>query len=77
RAVRSFDVRARLGTLRLPTLVMQGMDDAVIDASHGRLLRQAIPGALLRLFANTGHMVPIEHPAESTTAISEFVRAAQ
>ncbi|MCI4317245.1 MAG: alpha/beta hydrolase, partial [Thermoplasmata archaeon] len=32
RAVRSFDVRARLGTLRLPTLVMQGMDDAVIDA---------------------------------------------
>ena len=73
RAIKKFDVRARLGTLRLPTLVMQGMDDAVIDASHGRLLRQAIPGAKLKLFANTGHMVPIEHPMETTTAIADFV----
>ena len=75
RAIKGFDVRARLGSLRLPTLVMQGMDDAVIDASHGRLLRQAIPGAKLKLFANTGHMVPIEHAVETTTAIADFVRA--
>lgn len=76
-AIRSFDLRGRLGKVRVPTLVIHGMDDQVVDASHGRLLRQAIPGAELKLFPNTGHLVPIEHPAETVEAISAWVAAAE
>jgi pimeloyl-ACP methyl ester carboxylesterase len=74
RETSSFDERGRIATLKLPTLVIQGMDDEVVDASHGRILRQSILGARLRILAQTGHMVPIERPAETAEAIEAFVR---
>lgn len=76
-AIRTFDLRGRLGRVRVPTLVMHGMDDQVVDASHGRLLRQAIAGAELKLFPNTGHLVPVEHPNETAEAIGQRVTAAE
>jgi 3-oxoadipate enol-lactonase len=76
-AVRSFDLRGRLLRVTTPTRVLQGMDDGVVDGSHGRLLRVSIPGADLKLFAQTGHLVPIERPAETTEAIREFVRSVE
>ncbi|MGA7922890.1 MAG: alpha/beta fold hydrolase [Thermoplasmata archaeon] len=71
-AVGSFDLRGQLGRIRVPTLVLHGMDDRVVDPAHARLLRQSITGAQLRLFAQTGHMVPVERPEETTQAIREF-----
>ena len=41
---------------------MHGLDDGVVDRSHARLMRQAILGAEVRLFPNTGHLIPIERP---------------
>jgi len=73
RAMEGFDVRGMIGRIRLPTLVVQGMDDQVVDPSHGRLLRQAIPGAQLRLFPQTGHMVPVERPDETTGMLSSWL----
>ncbi|MCI4330429.1 MAG: alpha/beta hydrolase [Thermoplasmata archaeon] len=72
-AVRTFDLRGRFGKIKLPTLIIQGVDDAVVDGSHGRLLRQAIQGAQLKLFAQSGHLVPVEHPEETAAAIESFV----
>jgi len=77
RAVASFDERARIATLRPPALMIQGMDDEVVDASHGRILRQSIPGSKIRILAETGHMVPIERPEETAEAIATFVRAVE
>lgn len=77
RAMKSFDERNRIATLRLPTLIVQAMDDAVVDASHGRILRQTIPGAQIRILAETGHMVPVERPQETADAIGAFVRAVE
>jgi pimeloyl-ACP methyl ester carboxylesterase len=76
-ATKTYDLRGRLGKLRLPTLIIQGMDDAVVDSSHARLLRQTIPGAELKLLAQTGHMVPIERPVPTLEALRPFLRAAQ
>lgn len=73
-AIRTFDQRGRVGRLRLPTLVIHGMDDAVVDVAHARLLRQSIPGAELKLFARTGHLPPVERPEETAEAIAAFVR---
>jgi pimeloyl-ACP methyl ester carboxylesterase len=74
-AMQAFDERSRIGSLRLPTLIIQAMDDAVVDASHGRILRQSIPGAQIRILAETGHMVPVERPRETAEAIAMFVRS--
>jgi pimeloyl-ACP methyl ester carboxylesterase len=71
--IASYDLRGRLSGMRVPTLVLQGMDDHVVDASHARLLRQTIGGTQVRLFALTGHMVPVERPEETTQAIREWV----
>jgi pimeloyl-ACP methyl ester carboxylesterase len=75
-AIRSFDLRPRLPELRLPTLVVQGMDDQVIDPSHARLLRQTIRGSQVRLLAQTGHMVPIERPTETVEAVRTWAARA-
>ncbi len=74
-ALTGFDERNRIASLGRPTLVVQGMDDAVIDASHGRILRQSIHDSQIRILAQTGHMVPIERPAETAEAIAAFVTA--
>ncbi len=74
REAAAFDERGRVATLRPPALIVQGMDDQVVDASHGRILRQSIPGSRIRILAQTGHMVPVERPAETAEAIAVFVR---
>ena len=73
-AAGTFDERPRIATVRRPTLIVQAMDDAVVDASHGRILRQSIPGAQIRILAQTGHMVPIERPEETAEAIVKHVK---
>jgi 3-oxoadipate enol-lactonase len=72
-----FDERNRIATLKVPTLIIQAMDDQVVDASHGRILRQSINGAQIRILAETGHMVPLERPKETIEAIAAFCRTAE
>ncbi len=76
RAIQNFDLRGRLLRIRLPTLIIQAMDDRVVDGSHGRFLRQSIPGSELRLFRDTGHMIPVERPTETAQAIAGFLQSA-
>ncbi|MGI0156330.1 MAG: alpha/beta fold hydrolase, partial [Thermoplasmata archaeon] len=76
-AMEKFDEKSRVAAVRVPTLIIQAMDDQVVDASHGRILRQSIPGAQIRILAETGHMVPVERPQETTEAILGFLRAAE
>lgn len=77
RSLKTFDERNSITAIRKPTLIVQAMDDQVMDASHGRILRQSIPGSLIRILAQTGHMVPIERPTELADAISEHVRKSE
>lgn len=73
RTMASFDLRGRLGKLQLRTLVVHGVDDQVVDSAHARLLRVAIPGAEMRLFPQTGHLVPVERPEETAQLLREWV----
>lgn len=74
-AVERYDLRGRLGGLKLPLLALHGLDDRVVDSSHARLLRQSITGTQVRLFPLTGHMVPVERPAETLGAIRDWLDA--
>ncbi len=72
-AMTDFDVRSRLGRVKTPTLIMHGLDDGVVDPSHARLMRQAILGAEVRLFPNTGHLIPIERPDETAQILLDWL----
>jgi 3-oxoadipate enol-lactonase len=72
-STRTFDLRGRLGRLTVPTLVIHGVDDQVVDSAHARLLRVSIPGAELRLMPQTGHLPPVERPEATATAIREWI----
>ncbi len=73
----TFDERKRIATLVPPALIVQAMDDQVVDAAHGRILRQSIPRSQIRILPSTGHMVPVERPDETAEAIAAFVRSVE
>ena len=68
------DAMARLGEIRVPTLVVHGTADNVVDVGNARLLADAIGGARLELFEGVGHLLPWERPQEFTALVEEFVR---
>jgi len=54
----SGDRTARLGSLRLPALVLHGAADVMCDVSGGRATAAAIPGAELVIVEGMGHNLP-------------------
>jgi pimeloyl-ACP methyl ester carboxylesterase len=56
--VASGDRTPGLAKLRLPTLVIHGEEDPLIDVSGGKATAAAIPGAKLILFPGMGHDLP-------------------
>jgi pimeloyl-ACP methyl ester carboxylesterase len=52
----------RLATLDLPTLVLWGDSDQIVDPDYGRAYAAAIPTARFQLLANTGHAPQQETP---------------
>jgi pimeloyl-ACP methyl ester carboxylesterase len=68
----SWDVRGQIARIRLPTLVVHGMDDRVVDPTSARILRQTILGSEMKLYANTGHLLHQERPEEFTRLLEDF-----
>ena len=68
------DISARLGELKMPVLVLWGEEDALVPASVGRKLADALPNAQFHQLANCGHLPTLEKPMESTTIFSAFLR---
>jgi pimeloyl-ACP methyl ester carboxylesterase len=54
----SGDRTPRLRKLRLPTVVIHGKNDLLVNPSGGRATAKAIPGARLRLIDGMGHDMP-------------------
>jgi 3-oxoadipate enol-lactonase len=69
----AWDVRQRIGKIKLPTLVVHGMDDRVVDPTSARILRQTILGSEMKLFSNTGHMLIIERADEFNQIVLDFL----
>lgn len=66
------DAMARLGAIDLPTLIVHGTADNVVDSGNAPLLAEGIPGARLELFEGSGHLLPWERPAEFAALVEEF-----
>jgi pimeloyl-ACP methyl ester carboxylesterase len=69
----SFDVWDELPSIDVPTLVVQGEGDVVVDPRNAPLLAERIPGARLQLVAG-GHLFLWNRPTEFAELVTEFLQ---
>lgn len=69
----AFDVRARLGSINRPVLVLSGADDGLTPPTYSDYLAARIPGARRVQLAAAGHLVPLEQPAGFNAAVQAFM----
>jgi 3-oxoadipate enol-lactonase len=67
------DVGARLGEVRVPTLVLVGEEDAADIHSIGDRLAREIPGARRASIARTAHVPSLERPADFDALVLDFL----
>lgn len=65
-ALAAFDVRADLGRVGVPTLVLVGSEDHLTGPAEARTLVAGIPDARLALVPGASHLAPVEQPAAVT-----------
>jgi pimeloyl-ACP methyl ester carboxylesterase len=63
----------RYPEIRLPTLILQGEEDAVVPVALARRLEAALPHARKVLLPGVGHLLPEEAPEASVAALREFL----
>jgi pimeloyl-ACP methyl ester carboxylesterase len=72
-ALAALDLRPRLGGIRNPTLVMCGALDQTTPPALAQEVAKAIPGALYREIAGSGHCPMLEQPETLVAAMSAFL----
>ncbi|MEO7123325.1 MAG: alpha/beta hydrolase [Lacisediminihabitans sp.] len=65
-------LRERLASVTVPTLVVWGDSDGVVDPTYGRAYASAIPGAEFVELPETGHMPQLESPQRLLAAVWRF-----
>lgn len=69
-AMQRADARPQLASIDCPVRVLCGAEDRVTPVSGNRYLAEHIPGATLQVEEQSGHLLPLERPAE----VSAFLR---
>jgi pimeloyl-ACP methyl ester carboxylesterase len=66
----------RLRGLDLPTLVVHGTADRLVQPDNARLLAEAIPGARLAWLDGASHVFWTDQPDETVRLVNDFLAAA-
>jgi pimeloyl-ACP methyl ester carboxylesterase len=66
---------AVLSKIAVPTLVLHGEKDVIIEPESGRKFAAAIPGAKLILFPDAGHLPQVDIPDRSAQDVAAFLKA--
>jgi pimeloyl-ACP methyl ester carboxylesterase len=72
-AILDFDLRPRLPLIAAPTLIVWGTKDRLITVRDAPRFAEAIPGAELEIYEDTGHMAMLEQPARFNARLREFL----
>lgn len=64
-----------LGSIQIPTLVLNGQNDVLVEPASARKFAAAIPGAKLILYPEVGHLPQIEIPARSAADVAAFLNS--
>jgi pimeloyl-ACP methyl ester carboxylesterase len=75
--IASGDRTASLRSVNVPTLVLHGADDPLVDVSGGRATADAIPDAELAIFEGMGHDLPRALWPDITARIGDLVQRAE
>jgi 3-oxoadipate enol-lactonase len=75
KACKGLDYGARLGEVKVPTLVITGRDDRFAPAEKAEAVQRAIPGARLVVVDDAGHTLASEKPEELHRGLDEFLEA--
>jgi pimeloyl-ACP methyl ester carboxylesterase len=67
------DATSYLAEIALPTLVVVGQDDAISSVDEMRTLAHGIKGSEFVVIPRSGHMTPLENPAEFNEALEQFL----
>ncbi|MEV6413352.1 alpha/beta hydrolase [Kribbella sp. NPDC051718] len=62
-------LRGRLAGIKVPTHVIWGDCDRIVDTEYGRAFAEAIPGATFEVLKNTGHLPQLESPDALASAV--------
>jgi pimeloyl-ACP methyl ester carboxylesterase len=69
------DLAATLAAIKVPTLILWGEADVLLEPASARKFAAAIPGSKLITYPQVGHLPQIEIPARSAAAVAEFLDA--
>jgi pimeloyl-ACP methyl ester carboxylesterase len=64
------EIESSLSEITCPTLILWGDEDPFLTVHSGERLAAALPNALLKVYAYTGHFVPEERPIETAEDIA-------
>jgi pimeloyl-ACP methyl ester carboxylesterase len=70
---KSLSATAEIHKIALPTLILWGEIDPVLDLSVGKKFAAAIPGAHLVVYPHVGHLPQIEIPQASAKDVETFL----
>ena len=73
-ACNKFNVMGRLKEVKLPTLIICGLEDQVTPIKYSEYLRNNIPNSRLETIADAGHMVMLEKPEELNVKLGKFFK---
>jgi len=71
----TFDAYDRVGKIEVPTLVIQGGGDKVVDPRNAGLLVELIPDARLELIPDRGHLLVWEEGDRVASIVKEFLES--
>jgi len=69
-------VLPKLGSIRVPTLVLCGREDIATAPIHSQRIAEKIPGARLEWIEGSGHISTLEKPSEVNALLVPFVQTA-
>jgi len=67
------DAAAFLPSIKVPTLILAGANDALTPPAVSAAMSRAIPGSKLELIAEAGHLSSAENPGEFNKHLIEFL----
>ena len=68
-----FDVRDRIHALKVPLLLIQGVDDPLATGEYEAEIQRSVPGSRLIKMKDAGHFPMVEKPDEVNAAIDAFL----
>ena len=75
RAPRNTGISERLGEISIPTLVITGDTDTIVDTADSVTVSELIAGSELVIIPRTGHLPNEESPEEFAAAVISFIEA--